>query len=73
MIAYIASVIDYLVQYLVVFTSVMAGLCWVKSAWSHGLADQSIWNARAAFFAAVAAGGQAAVFFKTTPFPVWHG
>ena len=73
MAAYVLSLVDYLSQYLVVLTSALAGVCWLKSALSRSIELQSHWNARAALWATASAFGQAAIFFKSTPFPVWHG
>jgi hypothetical protein len=73
MAAYILSLADYISQYLVVLTSALAGVCWLRSAVSHTLEQQSHWNAWAAGWATISAFGQAAIFLKTTPFPILHG
>ena len=81
----LAIILDYFLQWAIVVTSMVAGICWVKSAivkvpnmtenttWEgkgafpDALAEQSRWNARAAWAAAVAAAFQAIVFIKTVP------
>ena len=80
-----AGIFDYVVQWIIVIASLVAGICWVKSAtvkipnmtenttWGgrgafpDALAEQSRWNARAAWAAALAAVFQAIVFIKTAP------
>ena len=66
------SVLDYLTLYAVMLFSLAAGVFWVLSAFAKTPHDQLRWNAFAAICAAVAAAYQAVVFFKTTPFPIWH-
>ena len=73
MTTYIINLLDYISQYVVVLTSALAGVCWLRSALSHTLEQQSHWNAWAALWATASAFGQAAIFLKTTPVPIWHG
>ena len=63
---------DYVLQYLVVLTSGLAGACWLKSAMSPSLEAQSFWNRWAAGCATISAFYQAAFFFKSTPPPFFH-
>jgi hypothetical protein len=81
----LAAFSDYFLQCAIIVASMVAGICWVKSAtvkipnmtenltWEgkgafpDALAEQSRWNARAAWAAAVAAAFQVIVFIKTVP------
>jgi hypothetical protein len=72
-VAYALSLLSYLEQYVMVLATGLAGVCWLRSAMAHTLEQQSHWNSWAALWATVAAFIQAAIFFKSTPFPVWTG
>ena len=84
----LGSFVDWFLQWGCAVASIVAAICWVKSAtvelpnmtenttWEgkgafpDALKLQSLWNARAAKFAAVAAFFQGLQFIKTVP-PFW--